>query len=119
MRKIKDYMSEYSIINGLNEKVTSRKRENHYSILFQNNFKASVIVTTNNGEKDKWSIAVFDANGFMCTKMLERYNICPDETGAIEKYSEDEVCTILDFIKQLPKYAVWGADVWNHLNNWE
>lgn len=93
------------------------KRNNHYSILFQNNYKASIIVKTNKDMPDTYSIAVFDANGFMYTKVLEKFNIYCDETGAITRKTEEEVCAVLDLIKQLPKYAVWGSDVWNYLNN--
>lgn len=95
MKTIKDYVAEGipEVINDMNEIRRTRKG----SIIFPNGRVASIVHPFDNPEK--YSVATCDYNGYFDWEILRKY--FDTKNGAVICDNEEEVCTVLECIKNL------------------
>lgn len=97
MKTIKDYATEAIpfVINSMNEKRYTTRDGSR--IIFQNGWVASTVRPSESPEL--YSVALCDYNGYFDWSILGKY--FDTEDGAVICNTEEEVCKVLECIKNL------------------
>ena len=93
--KIQDYVNQgINVVDSMRGLRKTTYSDTYISIVFPNGYVASISIRDN-----KYSVATCDYYGYFDWDILKQFK--NSDSGAVSCDTEDEVCSILKFIKEL------------------